>query len=131
MSHAVKPQIPPFNRNMAPDLMKGFFGIMNVWKLNNTQIKLLLGEPSDRTFANWKSGKVAIVPKDTIRRIGYIAGIYKALQILYSNPAQADDWIQKPNRAFGEQPPLERMCAGDITDLAAVRSYLDGARSPW
>ena len=131
MSHALQYPHPQFDHDMTVDLMRGFFGIMKLWKLKNSQIKQLLGEPADRTFANWKSGKVATVPKDTIRRIGYIAGIYKALQILYSNPSQADDWIHKPNRAFCGQSPLERMCAGDITDLAAVRSYLDGARSPW
>ena len=33
-----------------------------------------------------------------MRRIGYVAGIYKALQILYADPAQADGWVQRPNR---------------------------------
>ena len=113
------------------DLMRGFFGITQAWALNNHEERLLLGEPASRTFSNWKSGKVATLQKDTIRRIGYIAGIYKSLQILYSNPTQADEWIRRPNRAFGEQTPLERMCAGDITDLAAIRSYLDAARGPW
>ena len=41
------------------------------------------------------------------------------------------DWIKRPNRAFGGQTPLQRMRAGDITDLAAVRLYLDAARAPW
>jgi hypothetical protein len=68
---------------------------------------------------------------DTLRRIGYVAGIYKALELLYSDPHLADDWIKRPNRAFGGQTPLQRMCAGDVTDLAAVRAYLDAARAPW
>jgi hypothetical protein len=71
------------------------------------------------------------VPADTLRRIGYIAGIYKALQILYSDPRLADGWIRRRNKAFGDQTPLERMCGGDVVDLAAVRSYLDAARAPW
>jgi hypothetical protein len=68
---------------------------------------------------------------DTVRRIGYVAGIWKALEILYRNPHDADTWIRRPNRAFGGQTPLERLAAGDITDLAAVRQYLDAARAPW
>jgi hypothetical protein len=71
------------------------------------------------------------VPADTLRRIGYIAGIYKALQILYSDPRLADGWIRRRNKAFGDQTPLERMRGGDVVDLAAVRSYLDAARAPW
>ena len=66
-----------------------------------------------------------------LRRIGYVAGIYKALQILYADPAQADGWVRRPNRHFGGQTPLERMAAGDVTDLAAVRAYVDAARTPW
>jgi hypothetical protein len=26
---------------------------------------------------------------------------------------------------------VQRMRAGDVTDLAAVRAYLDAARAPW
>jgi hypothetical protein len=71
------------------------------------------------------------LPADTLRRIGYVAGIYKALQILYSDAAQADRWVHKANRHFGGQTPLARMAAGDVTDLATVRAYLDAARAPW
>ena len=52
-------------------------------------------------------------------------------EIIYSDPAQADAWGRKPNRHFGGQTPIERMAAGDVTDLAAVRVYLDAARAPW
>jgi hypothetical protein len=111
--------------------MVGFFRIMEIWGVGNAEMRRLLGSPPQRTFFEWKGGRTRRVPEDTMRRIGYVAGIYKALQILYSDPAQADAWVRKPNRHFGGQSPLERMAAGDVTDLAAVRSYLDAARSPW
>ena len=38
--------------------------------------------------------------------------IYKALQLLYSDGAQADGWVRRPNQAFGGQTPLQRMAAG-------------------
>ena len=63
--------------------------------------------------------------------IGYVAGIWKALQIVYSDATLADSWVKRPNAFFGGQTPLERMAAGDVTDLAAVRAYLDAARAPW
>ena len=109
----------------------GFFRIMELWGASNAEMRRILGSPPERTFYEWKAGRLRRVPEDVFRRVGYVAGIYKALQILYSDPAQADGWVRRPNRHFGGQTPLERMTAGDVTDLAAVRSYVDAARSPW
>jgi hypothetical protein len=111
--------------------LRGFFAIMQAWKLNAEDARALLGAPAERTFYAWRAGNAVRVPMDTLRRIGYVAGIYKALELLYSDPHFADAWIKRPNRAFGDTTPLQRMRAGDVTDLAAVRSYLDAARAPW
>lgn len=111
--------------------MQGFFGIMSRWDADNRVMRAVLGAPAERTFFDWKKGRVARLPNDTLRRIGYVAGIWKALQIVYSDPQLADTWVNRPNRAFGGQTPLARMAAGDVTDLAAVRDYIDAARSPW
>ncbi len=111
--------------------MQGFFSIMAHWQVDNSTARKILGLPAERTFYGWKRGKVVRVPDDTLRRIGYVAGIWKALQIVYSQPDHADGWVKKPNRFFGGQTPLERMAAGDVTDLAAVRAYIDAARAPW
>jgi hypothetical protein len=114
-----------------PALFAGFFGIMERWTVDNSTARAILGAPPERTFFKWKAGEVGAVPADTVRRIGYVSGIWKALEILYRNPSQADTWVKRPNQAFGGQTPLARMAAGDITDLAAVRQYLDAARAPW
>ncbi|MGH7787042.1 MAG: MbcA/ParS/Xre antitoxin family protein [Candidatus Binatia bacterium] len=108
----------------------GFFRIMELWGADNDASRRMLGAPALRTFYEWKGGRARRVPEDTLRRIGYVAGIYKALQILYADPTQADGWVSRPNRHFGEHAPLQRMTAGDVTDLAAVRAYLDAARAP-
>jgi len=111
--------------------LRGFFHIMDAWGINTQDACILLGAPRERTYYAWRAGKAVRVPSDTLRRIGYIAGIFKALEILYSNPHLADTWVKRPNSAFGGQTPLDRMRAGDVTDLAAVRTYLDAARAPW
>ncbi len=126
----------PSRQKAAPEeqqrlAMAGFFRIMQLWGASNAEMRRMLGSPPERTFYDWKAGRVRRLPADTYRRIGYVAGIYKALQILYSDPAQADSWVRCPNRHFGDHTPLERMSAGDVTDLAAIRAYLDAARSPW
>lgn len=113
------------------DLMRGFFGIIRLWDADNADARRILGDPRERTFYAWKSGRVGRLSADVVRRIGYVAGIYKALQILYGDTRQADEWVKRPNRQLGGQTPLARMAAGDVTDLAAVRAYLDAARAPW
>jgi hypothetical protein len=113
------------------DALRGFFLIMDAWGVGAEDARVLFGSPAERTYYAWRRGNGVRVPADTLRRIGYIAGIYKALQILYSDPRLADGWIRRRNKAFGDQTPLERMRGGDVVDLAAVRSYLDAARAPW
>ncbi len=122
---------PAITRDQARHALHGFFRIMDLWQADNTHARAILGHPAERTFYKWRAGEVGSVPLDVIRRVGYVSGIWKALQILYSDHVQADTWVRRPNRHFGDQTPLDRMSAGDVTDLAAVRQYLDAARGPW
>jgi uncharacterized protein (DUF2384 family) len=117
--------------NLGRPAVQGFFLIMEKWAVDNGAAQVLLGGPAERTFFEWKRGNIGKVPQDVLRRIGYIAGIWKALELLYSDSKLADSWLKRPNAAFGGQSPLARMTAGDVTDLAAVRAYLDAARAPW
>jgi hypothetical protein len=110
--------------------LRGFFAIMEAWEVGPEDSRVILGEPARRTYYEWRKGSAPRVPMDTLRRIGYVAGIYKALQILYSDPRLADEWVKRPNKAFGGASPLARMLGGDVTDLAAVRAYTDAARAP-
>ena len=123
-------QTPPRPVDPAAAL-RGFFAIGQAWGLSAEDARALLGAPAERTFYAWRAGNAVRVPQDTLRRIGYVAGIYKALELLYSDAHLADGWINRANRAFGGQTPLQRMRAGEVTDLAAVRTYLDAARAPW
>ncbi len=122
-------RMPADRQRLALD---GFFEIMSHWQVDNSSARLILGSPAERTFYDWKKGSgTARLPEDVLRRIGYVAGIWKALQIVYSDPKLADEWMHRSNAFFGGQTPLRRMSAGDVTDLAAVRAYLDAARAPW
>lgn len=111
--------------------LKATFNIFENWGFKNDEIIRLLGQPSRQTFYNWKKGKVANIPHDTVTRLSYILGIYKALQILFDNPERADNWVNKPNKAFGGESAKERMLGGEIMDLAKVRQHLDAARGAW
>lgn len=108
--------------------MRAFFRIVDAWQVGTDEARVLLGRPGRSTFFKWKRGEVRTVPHDTIQRISYLLGIYKCLQILFKVPAQADSWIDRGNAAFAGRSALERMLGGDVTDLAAVRGYLDAVR---
>ena len=70
------------------------------------------------------------LPQDTLERISYVMGIYKALHILLPTSSAADAWIKKPNAApiTSGKTALERMRGGRVMDLADVRRYLDAER---
>ncbi len=129
---ATKEQVRPAPPKVdAVAALRGFFLIADAWGATAEEARAMLGAPAERTYYAWRAGKAVRVSADTLRRIGYVAGIYKALRILYSDPVLADGWAKRPNRALGGQAPLARMSAGDVTDLAEVRNYLDAARAPW
>ena len=113
--------------------MRAFFNIADKWKLSPDEAMALLGHPSRSTFYNWKNGDVAQIAHsfDLASRISYVLGIFKALEILYQRPEMADEWVRRPNKAFGGQSAMERMRAGHMVDLAAVRTYLDSVRGGW
>lgn len=108
--------------------LRGFFRLADAWALTADEARTLLGQPARATFFQWKAGQVGRLPYDTIRRISWLFGIWKALQILFAVPERADAWLRRPNALLGGQTALERMLAGDVTDLAAVRQLLDAAR---
>src|SRR3954451_7531336 len=104
--------------------LRGFFKIAQAWRLSHEEVRALLGSPPERTYSAWQRGKAERISSDILRRIGYVAWIYQALQILYVDQRNADTWVRRPNSAFGGQTPLKRMCTGGVPDLAAVRAYL-------
>jgi hypothetical protein len=133
VAYAVTPDAAPARQaQLTPQkiaaAMRAFFRVAQVWDLSNEQAQVLLGHPARSTFYKWKRGEVVAVSHDTIRRLSYVLGIYKALQVLFKSPAQADGWVSRPNTAFGGGSALDRMLGGDVTDLAAVRIYLDTVR---
>jgi hypothetical protein len=107
---------------------RGFFRVAELWKLSAQQARVLLGEPSRSTFFSWKKGDGGLLPRDAFERVSYVLGIYKALQVLFPDPHQADEWIHKPNQAFGGRSALDHMLAGNVADLHRVRVYVDYVR---
>lgn len=115
----------------AAAMLRAALNLFRLWGLDDEQGRVLLGQPSPRTFARWKAGEISRLPHDVRQRLSYLMGIHKALRHMFKEPQLAYAWVQRPNLAFGGQSALQRMLAGDVTDLAAVRSYLDAERGGW
>lgn len=110
--------------------LRAFFNLSERWKLRVAEQRKLLGDPPESTFYKWKREREGALSRDTLERISYLLGIYKALQILFPNNEQADAWLHRPNRSplFGGQSALDRMLSGNVSDLYVVRQYLDAQR---
>lgn len=108
--------------------LKVFFNIMHEWGVKNSEQIILLGKPGTTTFYNWKKGQASSLSVDTMERISYIMGIYKALGILFPTREQADAWIKKPNSHFNNESALAYMLKGSMMHLNEMRRYLDAQR---
>ncbi|EKD71231.1 MAG: hypothetical protein ACD_46C00235G0004 [uncultured bacterium] len=122
--------LPPDIDKKSVIALKAFFGITQKWQLSSEQERILLGDLPKATFYRWKQQRYAHLGADTLERISYILGIYKALRILLPNEQQANAWIHKPNAAFlfAGHSALEKLLQGRVIDLADVRRYLDAER---
>src|SRR5256885_16378883 len=130
---ADKRRDPQVRRQMSGPAMRTFFNVAEAWKLTNEEQRALLGWPPESTFYNYKAGKIAALPYDTLMRISLVLGIYKDLQILYPEPALADRWVKLPNSnpLFGGRAAMSLLTEGGMDALYQVRRLLDGRRGGW
>ncbi len=120
-------------KGLSGPALRAFFRIAELWALSVEEQKTLLGLSARSTFFKWKKNSDVVLPKDTIERISYVVGIYKALQILLPDEKMADEWVKRPNDAplFSGRSALDRMMSGQVADLFLVRQHLDAERGGW
>ncbi|MDE0347600.1 MAG: MbcA/ParS/Xre antitoxin family protein [Boseongicola sp.] len=120
-------------KRLSGPALRTFFRIAGLWNLSVREQMTMLGLSARSTFFKWKKDPNTALPKDTLERISYILGIYKALQILLPDEQAADEWVRCPNIAppFGGRTALDRMLSGQVSDLYVVRQYLDAQRGGW
>ena len=113
--------------------LRTFFKIAERWDLNGEEQMRLLGISARSTFFKWKQDQEGRLSLDTLERISYILGIFKAINILLPEEEAADAWIKKPSDApiFSGESALKRMLSGHVSDLYVVRQYLDAQRGGW
>jgi hypothetical protein len=109
--------------------VKLFLRITDEWDLTDRERCILAGVESRQTIHTWRNkverGDGLKLQPPVLERLSYIAGIYKALQLLFNDPAVWKNWVRKPNAHFNGKSALERMLSGLTVELASVRRYLD------
>ncbi|HSJ13313.1 MAG TPA: MbcA/ParS/Xre antitoxin family protein [Longimicrobiales bacterium] len=127
------PSYEPRPEATAAAALRAFVRIAGQWGLSVEQQLTLLGAPARSTYYHWKGQDPLVLPQDTLERISYVLGIFRALQILLPDPERADGWVRRPNDAplFGGASALDRMLGGQVADLFVVRQYLDAELGGW
>lgn len=119
----------PVQERLSPIAVKAFLRIADCWKLRDEDARQLLGGVSNGAFYQLKGGRTRRLDQDKLTRISILVGIFKALNILYSQKL-ADLWIGLPNTnpVFGGETPLSYMMQGGIPTMLRVRQLLDARR---
>jgi uncharacterized protein (DUF2384 family) len=114
---------------LGPSALKAFFNIVKLWQIRDEDAMQLLGGMASSTYYAMKKSPRRALDPDTILRISYLIGIFKALSILHGK-ALADRWISLPNQnpIFRGIAPLEYMMRGGIPAMQLVRRLLDARR---
>ena len=114
---------------LSPAAIKAFLSIMTKWGVRDEHARVLLGGISNGQFYEMKKKPERTLSADTLTRVSYLIGIFKALNILYSRKL-ADAWVQRPNtnRIFGSQTALAYMIKGGLPAMQTVRRLLDARR---
>ena len=71
-------------QRLSPSAIKAFLNIMEKWNVRDEDARALLGGISNGRFYEMKKQPERTLDADTLTRISYLVGIFKALNILYS-----------------------------------------------
>jgi hypothetical protein len=114
---------------LSPAAIRAFFRIMTRWAVRDEDARALLGGVSNGPFYDMKKDPDRVLDTDRLTRISYLIGIFKALNILYSDKL-ADAWVKlsNTNRIFGGRTPLSYMTKGGLPAMQTVRRLLDARR---
>jgi hypothetical protein len=114
---------------LGPAAIQGLLRIAKRWKLRDEDTRAFLGGISSGSFYALKNQSTKTLNEDQLTRASLLIGIYKALNILYSQKL-ADAWISFPNTnpMFGGDSPLDYIKKGGIPAFLRVRQLLDARR---
>jgi Protein of unknown function (DUF2384) len=123
---------PEERRRLSGAALKALFNIVKHWQIRDEDARQLLGGISNGAYYQLKQNTGASVrplEQDRLVRISYLIGIFKSLNILYSQRL-ADQWMQLPNTnpIFAGRTPLDYILRGGTPAMDVVRRLVDARR---
>ncbi|WP_138473292.1 MbcA/ParS/Xre antitoxin family protein [Poseidonocella sp. HB161398] len=112
-------------------LARTTINLFRAWGLSDAEARTLLGGMAPRTWARWKDGDIGRIDRDLRMRMAHLIGVHKGLRYLFRDAARGYAWIRKPNAAFEGRSALDIMLRGELSDLAAMRDWLNAERGAW
>ena len=109
--------------------LKAYARVADAWGLSLKEAAAL----ADMSETTWKRAKkpdfAGDLTKDQLLRLSAVIGIYKSLELYFSEPL-ARDWFTRPNTGplFGGGRPIDTAIEGGLPQILAVRTYLDALR---
>ena len=106
-----------------------FFALVDKWDVRNEDAMGLLGGVSHGRYYELKKNRKGLLSQDELTRISLLIGIFKALNILFSQRL-ANQWASRPNSnaMFNNVPPLQLLIRGGVPAMIGVRRLLDSRR---
>ena len=117
-------------RRLSAAALKALFNIVDRWKVRDEDARQLLGGISNGAYYLLKQNtRTKPLDQDRLMRISYLIGIFKSVNILYSQRL-ADQWMQLPNSnpIFAGRTPLDYILRGGAPAMDMVRRLLDARR---
>src|SRR5271169_3411996 len=116
-------------KRLSSAAVAAFFKIAENWELKNEDAMALLGGASNGRFYALKRSQKGVLTQDELTRVSLLIGIFKALNILFSQKL-ANQWVSRPNSnpMFKNQPHLLFLIQGGMPGMLAVRRLLDSRR---
>jgi Protein of unknown function (DUF2384) len=119
-------------RRLSAAALKALFNIVDHWKIRDEDARELLGGISNGAYYQLKKNPRTpgrSLDQDRLLRISYLIGIFKSLNILYSQRL-ADQWMQLPNSnpVFAGRTPLDYILRGGTPAMDMLRRLLDARR---
>ncbi len=122
---------PEKRSNLGKVGLKLFFSLAERWQLTQDQQLKLLGLSSRSTLHSYRkkvsNDQPVKLDVDALERLSLIAGIRKAVEILYPKD-RWDSYMTSANREFDGASALDVMLQGSMKSLYRVREYLDVSR---
>jgi len=116
-------------KRLSASAVAAFFAIVDKWALRNEDAMALLGGASHGRYYELKKNRKGLLSQDELTRISLLIGIFKALNILFSQRL-ANQWTSRPNSnpMFNNAAPLDLLIRGGVPGMIGVRRLLDSRR---